>query len=201
MRKMTRKAFMLVAVLTLSIANFGFANGAFAEEVLASDFKYVTYVVKNKHQFVFAYSSNHVQRVSLVIRNHKGNEIHRDFFVEKELGRVYDLSKYGNGTYFLEVKTGDFYEKKEIIINAEESLAAEVNSLDNKKVELSFKNNADSPVFISINDVKGETVYNESAEVKKGTRIYDLTNLPTGEYVIIISNNNKSIGQIVKVKK
>ncbi|GAB4109186.1 MAG: hypothetical protein OHK0057_07270 [Thermoflexibacter sp.] len=201
MKTIMTKAFMLIAVLMLGVATLSFANGASVEETAAGDFKYVTYVVKNKQQFVFAYATKSVQRVSLVIRDVEGNELHRDFFVEKEVGRVYDLSKYGNGTYILEVKTGDFYERKEIVINVEPSLVTSVNTLENKKVALTYKNTADSPVYIYINNVNGETVYEESSDLKKYNRVFDLANLPNGEYVILVTNNEKTIGQVVKIKK
>jgi hypothetical protein len=201
MRTIMSKAFMLVAVLMLGTVTIGLANGARVDEVSASDFKYVVYAVKNKQQFVFAYSSQNIQRVALTIRDNEGNELHKDFFNEKEVGRVYDLKKYGNGTYFLEVKTGDFYEKKEIVINAEPSLVANVNSLENKKLELSYKNTGEEDVYIYINDLRGETVYSESSDAKKYTRIFDLATLPSGEYVIVVTNSEKSIGQVVKIKK
>lgn len=111
------------------------------------------------------------------------------------------MSKYGNGTYILEVKTGDFYERKEIVINVEPSLVTSVNTLENKKVALTYKNTAESPVYIYINNVNGETVYEESSDLKKYNRVFDLANLPNGEYVILVTNNEKTIGQVVKIKK
>jgi hypothetical protein len=139
MKTIMTKAIMLIAVLMFGVATLGSANGASVEETVAGDFKYVTYVVKNKQQFVFAYASKSVQRVSLVIRDVEGNELHRDFFVEKEVGRVYDLSKYGNGTYFLEVKTGDFYEKERNRYQCRAFFDYQRHTLENKKVALTYR--------------------------------------------------------------
>lgn len=204
MRTILSKAFMLVAVLmvgTVTIGLAGLADGASSGISLAGEFKYVMYALKNKQQFVFAYSALNTQKVVLTIRDEKGNELHKDFFNEKEVGRVYDLKKYGNGSYFVEVKTGDFFEKKELVIYAEPALVANVVSLENKKVEISYTSNASEPVNIYINDVRGETVYSSTSDTKKFNRIFDLATLPNGEYAIFIGNNEKTIGQIVKIKK
>jgi hypothetical protein len=204
MRTLLSKAFMLVAVLmvgTVTIGLAALADGASSGISLAGDFKYVMYALKNKQQFVFAYSALNTQKVVLTIRDEKGNELHKDFFNEKEVGRVYDLKKYGNGSYFVEVKTGDFFEKKELVIYAEPTLVANVVSLENRKVEISYTSNASEPVNIYINDVRGETVYSSTSDSKKFNRIFDLATLPNGEYAIFVGNNEKTIGQIVKIKK
>jgi hypothetical protein len=200
MRTIVKNALMLIVVLMLGATTIGLAKGTTTDEPVAG-FNYVMYVVKNKPQFVFAYAAQSTQRVVLTIRDAQGTELHKDFFNEKEVGRVYDLKKYGNGTYNVEVKTGDFYEKKSITIEAAPALSAKINALENKKVEVTYANNSNEPVNIYINDVRGETVYTETQEVKRATRIFDLATLPSGEYMIVIGNNDKTIGQIVKIKK
>lgn len=195
-----RNALMLIVVLMLGATTMGLANGTTTDEPVAG-FNYVMYVVKNKPQFVFAYSAQNTQRVVLSIRDNQGTELHKDYFNEKEVGRVYDLKKFGNGNYTVEVRTGDFYEKKSIVINAEPTLTATIHSLENKKVEIAYANSANEPVNIYISDVRGETVYNEVYVAKKATRIFDLATLPSGEYMIVVGNNDKTIGQIVKIKK
>ncbi len=201
-------AFVLIVVLMVGAVTLGLADGALAgnvsmEKVLpVGEFKYVVYAVKNKQQFVFAYSAQNVQRVTLTIRDDKGNQLHNDFFNEKEVGRVYDLKKFGNGTYAVEVRTGDFYEKKEIAIAAMPSLEAKVNAIEgSKKVKVSYASNTDEPVSIYINDVRGETVYSATSDLKKYNRIFDLATMPSGEYVIFVGNSEKTIGQVVKIKK
>lgn len=201
MRTILSKAFMLIAVLMVGTVTIGLADGASEGSMPTGDFKYVMYALKNKQQFVFAYSALNLQKVVLTISDEKGNALHKDFFNEKEVGRVYDLKKYGNGSYFVEVKTGDFVEKKEIVIYAEPALVANVTSLDNQKVEISYTSNANEPVNIYINDVRGETVYSSTSDKKKFNRIFDLATLPNGEYAIFVGNSEKTIGQIVKIKK
>lgn len=199
-------AFLLIVVLMVGAVTLGLADGALAgnvsmEKVSTGEFKYVVYAVKNKQQFVFAYSAQNVQRVTLTIRDDKGNQLHRDYFNDKEVGRVYDLKKFGNGTYAVEVRTGDFYEKKEISIEAIPALVANVNMLEGKRVEVSYASTTNEPVSIYINDVRGETVYTSTSDLKKFNRIFNLETMPSGEYVIFVGNSEKTIGQVVKIKK
>lgn len=74
-------------------------------------------------------------------------------------------------------------------------------NIDTKVMELDLSKIVGRTVHVTINNMKGDEIFSEEITVKSKTRLYNLKNLNTGTYTVIVEDDNQVTYQKVYVSK
>ncbi len=74
-------------------------------------------------------------------------------------------------------------------------------NIDTKVMELDLSKIVGKTVNVTINNMKGDEIFSEVITVKSKSRLYNLKNLTTGTYTVIVDDENQVTYQKVYVSK
>ncbi|GAA5022627.1 hypothetical protein GCM10011506_00530 [Marivirga lumbricoides] len=154
---------LLVAACILFSSVSAIANDNEDKTVVAK-FKVTTNKVDKMANLTFIPTTS--EKVTVKILDEKGNVIFQESILNKDgFSRPYNLSQLNGAEYTIVVKEGNNTYEEKISIGTTELtatsnvLVATANRIDNK-IELKVLQNAATPVFVTMKDLRGNILYN-----------------------------------------
>lgn len=194
MKKMTEnfKNFLFVIVL------LGFASNIFAHDSKPN------LKITNSEKKIFTLVTDNAKSTSVTIRifDAQGiNLLKEEIALGGRHSKSYDLSKLPNGTYELEIETFSSFRiyivtitsnNLEIVENREERIYKPFVKLEGSNLSFNILNLNSKDVSLVINNVSGDEIYFEKIkDTQTIHKSYDLSNLPSGVYLITVKNSAK----------
>lgn len=168
-------------------------------------FAYSLRPVQNTDKVVLYFENTTKERVTIKLYDADNQLVFKD--VQKgtaELRKSYDLSNLENGSYTLTIESESFSFTENVEVgNAwnssdfESTIAADAN--DNNKLRIGFAN-ALSDVTVHIQDANGRTIHTEKFSSQYGNELFNMKDLPAGEYTITVASHDIDFSETYIVK-
>jgi hypothetical protein len=203
MKKMTEnfKNFLFVIVLL-----------CFASNIFATDSKPSLRIVTSEKK-IFTLIAENTKNTLLTIRifDEQGINLFKEkVALDNNHSRSYDLSSLPKGTYEIEIEDNSSFRKYivtsnsndlKIKENSEGKIYKPVIKLEDNFILFNMLNLNSGDVSFAINNDAGEEIHVENIQntqtIHKG---YNLSNLPSGEYLIAVKTSNKVFTVEVNLK-
>ncbi|MCS7019950.1 MAG: gliding motility-associated C-terminal domain-containing protein [Cytophagales bacterium] len=165
--------------------------------------KFNVAAVKNAEKVIFACDNAAGEKLVLKIKDQAGNVVHQETIVQPT-ARLYDVSHLGKGVYRFELigKGGVSAQTVEVrgresalVMNVTESMQKGIFHL------AYFQNFAKEKVYIQIFNEKGEEVYSSHSTEEDFSRLFNLTQQPSGNYTFTITCGEQTLSQTVRVAR
>ncbi|QQS52371.1 MAG: hypothetical protein IPM71_06450 [Bacteroidota bacterium] len=147
------------------------------------------------------------KQVNLSIENDEETVIFYSTHVKNtsDFNRVFDFSRLADGNYVIVVKWNNEIVKKPIAIEDSKVIVKETELVNEPVFRLSDKtllvflnNPSKSKTEVKILTEEG-VFFEDSGSEANFARKYDLSNLPTGEYEVLLSNKRKSFNHTISL--
>ncbi|WP_291727791.1 T9SS type A sorting domain-containing protein [Bernardetia sp.] len=184
-----KSAFVFVFAITLSFTN-SFASPADEDDMIA-----IVEALPNSNKFLLKFENEKEEKVKIKIYNSDLQLVHSEALGKKaQIQRLYDMSALGEGTYTVVLEGETYKEKRTVtLVNPLENnfIATFSPKATHKKVFASVENNKGT-VKLTLTDINGNILYEESIVDEKKERTLNLENLERGTYFLQIIGKNKT---------
>ena len=191
---------------------FVFILLCFASNIFATDSKPSLRIVTSEKK-IFTLIAEDTKNTLLTIRifDEQGINLFKEkVALDNNHSRSYDLSSLPKGTYEIEIEDNSSFRKYivtsnsndlKIKENSEEKIYKPIIKLEDNFVLFNMLNLNLGDVSLTINNDAGEEIHVEKIQntqtIHKG---YNLSNLPSGEYLIAVKTSNKVFSVEVNLK-
>lgn len=174
----------------------------------ATDFPKMNVIPVEAEKALVAYESSEATPLEITLTNCNGEILYfkRTQKRQNEYKKVFDFSELGAGNYCISINFGNrsisrniSVDKKDISVGAPQRLYEPYFCMENKKLNVSFFNCPQKPVYVNIykngKHIEGINLGKDLAIQKR----LDLSRLKTGEYEIVLSDffkEHKYIAQL-----
>jgi len=203
MKKMTEnfKTFIFVIVLL-----------CFTSNIFANDSKPSLKII-NSEKKIFTLIADKAKSTSVTMRiyDEQGfNLLNEKVALENNYSKAYDLSNLPMGTYEIEIED-DFSFRKYIVTNSTNDIKIIENNkvkiykpvikLEDSFVLLNMLNLNSGDISFSINNDAGEEIHVDNIQNTQTVhKRYNLSNLPAGEYLVVVNTSSKVFNVKVNLK-